>query len=140
MTTDLKINGIMKFENSVSKRFSDCIVVCSVFDRLMQSLDFIPLMSFVKYHDLAVRHDGKIISLSQIDIINAVKTAMDAILNEGSSTLILKTLQHVYNLDEEAILREPDVWCTKLKKVCGEHTANLMLYAAAAEIRKLVIL
>jgi hypothetical protein len=138
VTKESKVNSIMKLEASVGDQFSNSVVVCCVFDRFVQSLDLASLLILMKYHALAVRHDDKIIPLSDPDVIDTIRKGM-GVLGVGSSTLILKTLQHVYNIDERAILQEPFIWCNVLKKICGEDSANLILNAIAEEMRKLMM-
>jgi hypothetical protein len=93
----------------------------------------------MRFHGLAIRDDGEIMPLLDHDIIDAIKVGMDVVMGRGSSKLVLKTLQHIYSIDESAIFQKPVEWSNALKKVCGEHHANLILSAVTEEIRKLVM-
>lgn len=137
--SESKVDSIMKFEITVGEQFSNATVVCCLFDRLLQDIDLVPLLNLLRNHKITIRPDGEMTPLSDHGVINAISRGIDAILGRGSSFLVMKTLFHIYNIDEVAILREPDVWCAKLTKLCGEYNANLILIAAAGEIRKLVM-
>src|SRR6185503_616362 len=98
-----------------------------LFDRLVQSLDFVHLLNLVKNHELAIGHGGKIIPLREEDIVDAIKKGIDVVMGKGSSTLLLKTLRHVYHINEDTIFKDPIAWSTALRKVCSKYGSNLIL-------------
>jgi hypothetical protein len=139
MTTASKVSSILAFEMSVSKQFSNGIVVSCLFDRFVQSLDFIQLLILVKFHALAIGYDGKIMPLQEHDIIDAIRRGIDDFMGTGSSTLTLKTLEYVYNIDEDTIFRDPIKWSNTLRKVCGEHGDSAILNSVKKALTKLVV-
>lgn len=138
-TTDSKVNTIMEFEILVSKRFSDSTVVCCLFDRFVQTLDLVHLLILVKYHSIAIGHGGKIIPVREHDIVDAIKRGIDVSMGKGYSTIILKTLQYVYGIDESAIFRDPVEWSNMIRKACSPKGANLILNAVTEEVRRLIM-
>src|SRR5262249_5819177 len=44
------VDRIIKFETSVSNRFPNCTVVCSLFEQLLKSLDFTSLLFLLQNH------------------------------------------------------------------------------------------
>jgi hypothetical protein len=133
-----KVDRIKQLETSVGAQFHDSIIVCCLFDKFVQCLEIVPLLHLLKHHQLAIRSRGEIIPLSEDDILGAMNRGIDAAMGDGCSTLLFKTIHHVYNIDENTLLLKPEVWHDKLKKLLGERSSALIEKAITKEIRKLI--
>jgi hypothetical protein len=92
----------------------------------------------MRHHKLVLGIDGKVTSLSEENVVNAVRTGMDHVLGEGSSSLVFKTLQYIYHIREDAIFQNPSICFNKFEKMLGELAASKIRSAASRELRKLI--
>ena len=137
-STTSAVENILQFEDSLCRQFFSSIVVCGVFNELIQSFDAISLIRFMTYHGFVIARNGKIVALTSDMIIAAMRRVIDLILGDHSSTLIFKSLKIIHNLDEDIILENPERFSEKLKKLLGERTSKQILDAAAEEMRRLL--
>jgi hypothetical protein len=138
-TIGLQTNGIIDFEELVNDRYLGSTLVCCVFDQFVRSLDIVSLLLLMKHHKFVIGSDGQIMPISEDEIIDAVKRSLDFVMGDGSSTLILKTLQFVYHVSENDILHNPSACFGKFEKMLGAQSANKIRSAALREIRKLIV-
>ena len=137
-TIGLKANSIAYLETFVGSKFSGSTIVCCVFGRFVQSLDIVSLLHLMKNHELAIGGDGRMIPLSEDDIVDALRKGMESVMGQGSSTLVLKSLQFVYHIGENDILANPSACFEKFEKMLGGLTTDKIRSAASREIRKLI--
>lgn len=133
-----KVNRIIEFETAVSKRFLDNVIVCCLFERFFRGLDTVPLLLLMKYHKIAIASNN-VISVSQDEILDAIKRGIDSTMGERTSLLIFKTLLHIYKIDESFALRNPELWYSKLEKLLGTHNHDQIQRAIANEVGKLIV-
>jgi hypothetical protein len=134
-----RVKSVTDFEASVVNQFVGRTLVCCVFDRFVRTLDIVSLLLLINHHKFAIGRDGQIMPLSEDAIMDAIKRALDFVMGDGSSSLILKTLRFVYHVYEDDILQDPSVCFGRIEKMLGEPSANKIRSAASREIRKLII-
>jgi hypothetical protein len=59
--------------------------------------------------------------------LEAVKDNLEERLGVGGAELVFKTLKLVYKIDEEDIIRHPELLGKKLEKLLGSSTTQLVL-------------
>jgi hypothetical protein len=72
-------------------------------------------------------------------ITKSIKSGIDKMLGNNTSDLILKTLKLVYHIDEEDIIRQPDLFADKLVKVVGKSAADPILSSILDEIKQYLV-
>jgi|GEM_PF-3981434 len=56
-----------------------------------------------------------------------IRESIDNILGKGTSGLIIKTMKLVYHMDEETVVRRPQLFADTLERIVGENTASTVL-------------
>ncbi len=58
-----------------------------------------------------------------------IKVALERLLGSETANLVLKTLKHVYKIDEQTIRSNPALFEEKIRRMLGEPTAEIILKA-----------
>lgn len=56
-----------------------------------------------------------------------IKESIDGILGKGTSDLIIKTMKLVYRMEEETVIRRPQLFADTLERIIGENAASTVL-------------
>jgi hypothetical protein len=133
-----KVSRIIELETSVSRQYRDNLIVCCMFERFFRGLETLPLLLLLKDHKIAIRSNNTA-SVSEDEVMNAIKRGIDSTMGENTSLLVFKTLFHVYKIDESYVLQNPELWYSKLAKLLGTRSHDLIQRAITDEIRKLIV-
>lgn len=68
-----------------------------------------------------------------------IRSGIDKIAGNNPSNLILKTMHLIYHIDEEEIVRQPNLFVDKLVKVVGKDTANSILSRILDEMKQYLV-
>ncbi len=73
--------------------------------------------------------------LSPEEFMLSARWGLDKILGNKTSTILMKTLDIVYNLDQSAIVSKPEIFEKAMKGILGDQGGNIVLCTVVDKIK-----
>ena len=75
-------------------------------------------------------------SLPSARLFELIRDGMVAFMGESTADMVFKTLRMVYGMDEATIIAKPELFQTKLGKLLGFQTTQMILTLIINQLRK----
>lgn len=132
------IEHLIAFECQTGKDFSNSVNVICVYldDKWIERFSFTNLVSILGSHDGTI-HDGLWYrAWPSARLFELIRDGMVAFMGESTADMVFKTLRMVYGMDEATIIAKPELFQTKLGKLLGFQTTQMILTLIINQLRK----
>jgi hypothetical protein len=120
------LDKLMVYEHQIGREFNVPLEAVCCFDaKAFSKLGFTNMIHFLDYHEGAIHHGGVYVHWNGHMILTMINRAIDNALGEGTSQLMLKTLELVYHIDKEKIISEPELFEEKIQKLFGKSAEKV---------------
>ena len=126
---------LAEYENEVDKISIEPIeaTICCYTEKWIERLSFAEIIHLLNSHSGIIHKGGLSQQWNQRSFMAFISPGIEESLGNGSSYLLMKTLHHIYKIDEDIIWRDPQVFEEKLKRMFG-NTANNILNAISRRL------
>jgi hypothetical protein len=122
------LSKLAKYENEMCNISNESIeaIVCCYPDKWIKSLTFANIIHLLNLHSGIVQRGCFTQPWNRRIFISIIAEAIDEELGSGSSYLLMKTLHHIYKIDEDIILRKPQIFEDTIKRMFGRRSENIL--------------
>lgn len=116
------LDKLIEYEKSYGRRFEGVPfeAICCYYSNDFSKLSLNDIIQILDYHEYVVYQGGKYLRWHPNNMILAIiNSAIDNAFGTGTSSLLLKTLELIYNIDNDKIVGQPEIFEDKLRKVLG---------------------
>ena len=119
---------LAKYENEMAKVSDEPIdaIVCCYTEKWIGSLSFADIIHLLNSHSGIIHRGGFSQPWNQGTFMAFITPGIEESLGSGSSYLLMKTLHHIYKIDEDVIWRDPHVFEDKTKRMFGKNADNIL--------------
>jgi hypothetical protein len=132
-----KYDVFMDFEEEMTKALpSEVSLLCWYKRGWLNKFSLAYVIGILAHHKYTIHNNWKYKQWDTNKIIDVISKGIDNNLGEGSSVLLFQTLKSAYKLKQDAIVRKPDVFEERLKRVLGKDDSNSVIDSIFEEIIK----
>jgi MEDS: MEthanogen/methylotroph, DcmR Sensory domain len=132
-----KYDVFIDFEEEMTRTLpNDVSLLCWYKRRWLNNFSLGYIISILAHHKYTIHNNWKYKQWDTSKIIEVISKGIDNNLGEGSSVLLFQTLKSAYKLKQEVIVRKPNVFEERLKRVLGKDDANSVINSIFEEIIK----
>jgi hypothetical protein len=119
---------LAKYENEIAKMSKEPIeaIVCCYTEKWIGSLSFADIIHLLNSHSGIIHKGGFSEPWNRRTFMAFITQGIEESLGSGSSYLLMKTLHHIYKIDEDVIWRDPQVFEEKTKRMFGKSADNIL--------------
>lgn len=124
----VSISKLAEYENKIDKISNRPVgaVICCYSKKLIENLSFSDTIHLLKLHCGIIHSDWSCQPWNQQSFMAFLTAALDEMLGNGSSYLIMRTLHCIYNVAEEGIWRDPRIFEEKIKRMLGRKSDDIL--------------
>jgi hypothetical protein len=123
------IQKLIDYETAVGETFALPLEAICLYSNpdLNAKLSFSNIIAILSSHYATIHHGWFYREWHPSYIVALVYDGIDRVLGQGMAKLVFKTLKLIYNLEDDIVLTNPEVFEQKLKNITGEQPAQLAL-------------
>ncbi|HJS81616.1 MAG TPA: MEDS domain-containing protein [Nitrososphaera sp.] len=132
------IRKLVNYEAAIGETVPPPFEAICLYDNpdLNAKLSFTNVISILSSHYATIHHGWFYREWHPSYTMALVYDGIDRVLGQGMAKLVFKTLKLIYNLEDDIVLTNPEVFEQKLKNITGEQPAQLALELITSAIIK----